>query len=283
MIKGNHWYFDMLNIPLNKAGLASLYPVAIRIAARDANGILFNWVAKNNTPSNKISPWMMLDSFDWAPALRLAVDLTMTEVNGKPPIKPEIILPVPCASSSRLVGVTLLSGSILSVASMVSKVSNEATIPKVNATIQTSLLNIPEKSGNDNWLINPEVLSNTGRWTIWASMTTRCAWAVAIKTWLRITPNTTAIKAPGNNFRLAGFILSQANITIRHTIPMIAAPGWILLNMLKMEEKLFSPSAWKKSRSPSVSLSYPTKWGICLRIIMMPIPVSIPLITLEGK
>ena len=52
---------------------------------------------------------------------------------GKPPINPERIFPVPCANSSLLVGVTFLSGSILSVASTHNNVSKLATNAIVNA------------------------------------------------------------------------------------------------------------------------------------------------------
>ena len=46
----------------------------------------------------------------------------MTWVTGRPPSSPEITLPAPCAFNSRLVGVTRLCGSSLSVASTQSSV-----------------------------------------------------------------------------------------------------------------------------------------------------------------
>ncbi|CAI8218499.1 MAG: Uncharacterised protein [Flavobacteriaceae bacterium] len=72
---------------------------------------------------------------DWI----LAELLTITWVIGRPPIAPEMTLPTPWANNSRFVGVTLLCGSILSVASTQSSVSKLATTQIVIATIQTSV------------------------------------------------------------------------------------------------------------------------------------------------
>ena len=62
--------------------------------------------------------------------------LTITCVTGSPPIIPEMIFPAPWANNSRLVGVTLFSGSSLSVASTQSNVSKLATKAIVNAVTQ---------------------------------------------------------------------------------------------------------------------------------------------------
>ena len=61
------------------------------------------------------------------------------------------------------------------------------------------------------------------------------------------------------------------------------APGLIKLRELIISEKVFSPSRWKKAKFPSRAELYPKKCGICFKIIMIPIPVSIPLITEDGK
>ena len=50
----------------------------------------------------------MADIFVLAPELIFADVLTITEVTGKPPSKPDTMLPTPCAFNSLLVGVTLL-------------------------------------------------------------------------------------------------------------------------------------------------------------------------------
>ena len=75
---------------------------------------------------------------------------TITCVIGRPPINPDIIFPEPCAINSRLVGVTLFSGSNLSVASTQSNVSRLATRAIVNAVIQISALVIAIKFGTLN-------------------------------------------------------------------------------------------------------------------------------------
>ena len=77
--------------------------------------------------------------------------LTITCVIGNPPTKPEIMLPVPCANNSLLVGVTFLSGSNLSEASTLNNVSKLATKAIVNATTHTSgCCKITEKLGKLN-------------------------------------------------------------------------------------------------------------------------------------
>ena len=68
----------------------------------------------------------MVDNLDFAPACKLALLLTITLVIGNPPIKPDIVFPMPCANNSLLVLVTLLSGSKLSTASTLNKVSKLA-------------------------------------------------------------------------------------------------------------------------------------------------------------
>lgn len=62
------------------------------------------------------------------PAFTLADERTVTAVIGKVPIKPAIVFPIPCATNSLFVGETLFIGSILSAASKLKSVSNEATI-----------------------------------------------------------------------------------------------------------------------------------------------------------
>ena len=73
---------------------------------------------------------------------------------GKPPIKPEIVLPTPCANNSLLVLVTLLSGSKLSTASILNKVSKLAIIAIIKPYIITVLFVKPLKLGNVKKLKN---------------------------------------------------------------------------------------------------------------------------------
>ena len=95
-------------------------------------------VGTNITHSNIIDPCRIVDIFDLAPAEIFAEVLTTTDVSGKPPIIPDTILPIPCAFSSLLVGVTLFNGSSLSAASIPNKVSRLATMANVIPDIHTS-------------------------------------------------------------------------------------------------------------------------------------------------
>ena len=82
------------------AGLVSLKPTTIRIAAKDARGIMFMITGNIATATSNNRPWKIADILDLAPASMLAEPLTITAVIGKPPIKPEIMLPTPCAFNS---------------------------------------------------------------------------------------------------------------------------------------------------------------------------------------
>src|ERR1043165_6716364 len=101
------------------------------MAANDDRGILFNKPGIIVTQINISKPCMIVEVLVFACAFILAELLTITLVIGKPPIKPEAILPIPCANNSRLGEVALFSGSILSTASRHNKVSIEATAAMV--------------------------------------------------------------------------------------------------------------------------------------------------------
>ena len=90
----------------------------------------------------------MVDFFDFAPALTFTELRTITEAIGNPPIKPEIILPAPCAFNSLFVGVIRFSGSSLSIASTANSVSKLAIIAIEKAITQIDGLNILLKLGN---------------------------------------------------------------------------------------------------------------------------------------
>ena len=136
------------------------------MAAKEANGIKFNKPAINMALNNKKNPCIIVDNFDLPPKLILSDLLTITCVTGNPPIKPDTILPKPCAFNSLLVGVTLLSGSNLSVASTLNKVSKLATMASTIAIFQTSKLLMAEKSGKVNWPKKSPIELGTGTYTI---------------------------------------------------------------------------------------------------------------------
>lgn len=69
------------------------------------------------------------------PELMLAELRTMTCVTGRPPSRPETMFPIPCAFSSRFVGVTRFWGSRLSVASTESRVSMLAMRASVSPVV----------------------------------------------------------------------------------------------------------------------------------------------------
>ena len=109
----------------------------------------------------------MADIFDFAPAVLLAEVLTTTEVIGNPPNKELTIFPNPWALSSTFVSVYLFWASILSLASMHSNVSIDATIAIVNAIIQTLEFVIAEKSGITIKFLNSIKVVGTGKLTKW--------------------------------------------------------------------------------------------------------------------
>ena len=65
------------------------------MAANDADGIISNSVGKVNTDISNNIPWYIADICVFAFALILAELLTITMVIGRPPIRPEIALPIP--------------------------------------------------------------------------------------------------------------------------------------------------------------------------------------------
>ncbi len=85
---------------LNTFVLARRKPIIIKIAAKQAIGILFNRNGMVTTVSNRNTPCAIDDNLVLAPAFTFAEVLTITEVIGKPPINPERILPIPCAFNS---------------------------------------------------------------------------------------------------------------------------------------------------------------------------------------
>ena len=97
------------------------------------------------TEPNSQPPCRMADRRVSPPASTLADDRTMTLVSGRPPIRPDSMLPAPCAIISRFLSLTRRRGSIWSTALMQSNVSRLATSARVPATTQTcDVAHLPE-------------------------------------------------------------------------------------------------------------------------------------------
>ena len=181
----------------------------------------------------------------------LAELLTITCVIGNPPIIPESIFPVPWAKSSRLVGVVLLCGSSLSVASTHNKVSRLATNAMVNPVIQICNEPIISKEGKVNWPTNESKLSGTGTFT-------KCSWEIPkvsspLVSRKKTIPAPTATKGPCTSLKNLPLSLKTVSQSTRMIIAIIAikvAPGLIPFAMLKISENVFSPSTWKNAQSP---------------------------------
>ena len=157
--KGTKSRIPFFAYAMNWAGFANLYPTTNNIAAKLDNGIKLSKLGIARTDTSNRIPCRMADNLVRPPLMIFAELRTMTWVTGSPPNNPETIFPAPCATNSRLVGVTRLSGSILSVASTHNNVSSEATIAIVAPKIQTSPRNKPPKSGVAIISLNPFVNS----------------------------------------------------------------------------------------------------------------------------
>src|SRR6476660_10581312 len=78
-IKGTNWYLPLRKKCRKIDGLASLYPTISKTAANVANGILLSKKGMDTTQINSKMPWIIVDAFDFAPALLLADVRTTTE------------------------------------------------------------------------------------------------------------------------------------------------------------------------------------------------------------
>src|SRR5690606_36682391 len=124
------------------AGFASLYPVCKRMAAKQASGMAFMIFGITSKANNNHKACSMADWRVRPPLLAFADDRTITDVIGKPPKKPLVMFHTPWAISSLFVGELRFKGSILSMASMLNKVSKLAIMASVSATVHTSGLRI---------------------------------------------------------------------------------------------------------------------------------------------
>ena len=95
----------------------------------------------------------------------LAELLTITEVRGRAPIKPEILFPIPWAINSLFEFTDPFCGTNLSIASKLNKVSMLATIANVKTIIQNPWLFIKLKSGNIKFVFKSLKLLIFGRLT----------------------------------------------------------------------------------------------------------------------
>lgn len=133
MTNGMNSCIPDLYFEINLEGLVRPYHVSTRMAASTAMGIILRYADAKSMAVIRMIPWKMVDCLLLAPADRLTLLLTITDVIGSQPNMPEIILPVPCAISSRLRKVVLPLGSSLSIACIQRIVSMLATNAIVKA------------------------------------------------------------------------------------------------------------------------------------------------------
>jgi len=126
---------------------------------------------------------MIADSLLCAPDWMLAELRTITCVIGRPPIRPDSELPTPCATSSRLVGVTRLCGSSLSVASRQSRVSRLPTTAMVAAITQTAPVPSAPQSGEVNCCIASSIEAGVGTSTRWSGSIAMAGANLVVSSW----------------------------------------------------------------------------------------------------
>lgn len=158
-----------------------------------------------------------------APALMFTELRTMTEVTGSPPKNPATMFPTPCATSSRLGGLTRLRASSLSTASRFSRVSSEATMASVTAAMKIAGLRSAAKSGLGSSFSSSPRLAGVGTCT-------KCDGSIAHelpaarRARLIATPSSTTTSGAGTrDFFIR--LRSQAMSTARETKPTSIAPG----------------------------------------------------------
>ena len=280
-MKGTNWLRPSAHIWRKSAGLASFRPVTISTAAKEARGISFSQRGAKSTRRASSAPWKKADRRVAAPALMFTELRTMTEVIGRPPRRPDTMLPAPCAMSSRFGGLTRLRESSLSTASRFRSVSSEATTAIVTADRMIAGLPKALRSGLGRHFMNSPRLATVGNWTRWDGPMAH-ALAADFSARLIATPSSTTTSGAGMSDCL-NRLRSHASRIATDTSPTINAPASKSNREEKSSEKVFLPSACRKPMLPSGSASCPTAWGICLRIRIRPMAASRPLITLEGK
>ena len=195
------------------------------MAASTDSGIRFRMLGTRITDTSSKTPCTMAASLVRPPDWMLAELRTMTCVTGRPPIRPEKMLPVPWAISSRLVGVTRRRGSSLSVASTQSSVSRLATRAMVKPVSHTDGMVTALKSGKLNCPMKSSKLSGTGTLTRCSGEMPRPPLPIVIS---QMIPAATATSGPGMILKTLLFFSSTASHRIR--IPsamkaMVVAPS----------------------------------------------------------
>ena len=229
----------------------------ISTAASADSGIKLSTAGINATDNNNHRPCMIVDALVSAPDITLAEDRTITEVTGKPPIMPETMLPLPCASNSQFLSVERRRGSISSTAFTLSSDSRLATIASVAAVVHSAAVPICEKSGKVNRPTKPSKPCAIGTWTRCFASSAKLG-ASAANNALAVTPSSTTTSGPGNNFSgpCLGFNLSHANRNTIHAMPMIAAPGVTRSSSPNhKDDSVLPPSASMNFSLPSNSFS----------------------------
>ena len=191
------------------------------------------------------------------------------------------MLPAPCAMSSRFGGLTRLRGSNLSTASRFRSVSREATTAIVTAAMMIAGLPKAFRSGLGRARRNSPSPATVGSCTRWDGPMAH-ELPFAFSTRLTATPSSTTTSGAGMSDFLKR-LRSHASRIAMDTSPTINAPGSKSKREEKSSEMVFLPSACRKPMLPSGSASWPTMWGICLRMRIRPMAASRPLMTLEGK
>ena len=110
-------------------------------------GIIWSRPGIRATNSSKNRPWKKLLSLLVAPASMLALERTISEIIGRPPMAEARRLPTPTASRSLSRLLARLAGSIESTASTLSKDSTEPTRANITMYLIEMGLVIIEKSG----------------------------------------------------------------------------------------------------------------------------------------
>src|SRR5688572_9273666 len=165
----------------------------------------------------------MAETLVLAPALMLAVVLTITEVMGRPPSNPDKKLPTPCAFNSTFALEYLFIGSILSAASKQRSVSMLATVAIVAAVTHTAGLPIAERSGKLNCPKNSLAEEAVGSLTRCSPAITKEG-LVSLNTSLISMPTITTTSAPGSSFIFFRNVtlLNATKIANETTVTMMA-------------------------------------------------------------
>ena len=204
----------------------------------------------------------------------------MTPVSGNPPTSPARMFPTPCATSSRLAGASRLYGSSLSVASRLSSVSRLATRAMVIATVHTALLESTDQSGNEsapNSSRGPPLVK--GSVTSWSGLRASGE-PVARSSSFTAVANSTTASGPGSALSFLSRVLSHSVSSPSDATEMNSTAGVRAASADRTTPKGTPSSPSLKADAVAV---WPSAYGSCFMMRMIPIAASIPLITDVGK